>query len=178
MSAPRSGSSLALIVATRRMSSRFVTCWDWRRSSATAASTARSIPRRTAIGWWPAAIACSPRPTSACASTVAVVVPSPATSPVLSATSFSSCAPMFSNGFSSSISRAMVSPSLVIVGAPLRASMTTLRPRGPRVTRTAPASWSTPRLSAVRAASSNSMRLPIPFPPPGAASHRADARPG
>jgi hypothetical protein len=52
----------------------------------------------------------------ACASTVAVVVPSPATSEVFDATSFTICAPMFSNLFSSSISLATVTPSLVIVG--------------------------------------------------------------
>ena len=54
------------------------------------------------------------------ASTVAVVVPSPATSEVLEATSFTICAPMFSNLFSSSISLATVTPSLVMVGEPKR----------------------------------------------------------
>ena len=73
----------------------------------------------------------------ACASTVAVVVPSPATSEVLDATSFTICAPMFANWSSSSISLATVTPSLVTVGAPHDFSMTTLRPRGPRVTLTA-----------------------------------------
>ena len=53
-----------------------------------------------------------------CASTVAVVVPSPATSEVLDATSFTICAPMFSNLSLSSISFATETPSLVIVGAP------------------------------------------------------------
>ena len=38
---------------------------------------------------------------------------------------------MFSNGSSSSMSRAMVTPSLVIVGAPYFLSSTTLRPFGP-----------------------------------------------
>ena len=52
------------------------------------------------------------------ASTVAVVVPSPATSEVLEATSLTICAPMFSNLSSSSISLATVTPSLVTVGAP------------------------------------------------------------
>jgi hypothetical protein len=55
----------------------------------------------------------------ACASTVAVVVPSPATSLVLLATSRTSCAPMFSKGSSSSISLAIVTPSLMTVGAEL-----------------------------------------------------------
>ena len=52
----------------------------------------------------------------ASASTVAVVVPSPATSLVLLATSRTIWAPMFSNGSSSSISLATVTPSLVMVG--------------------------------------------------------------
>jgi hypothetical protein len=54
----------------------------------------------------------------ACASTVAVVVPSPASSEVLDATSFTICAPMFSNLSLSSISLATETPSLVTVGAP------------------------------------------------------------
>src|SRR5215210_5394133 len=49
----------------------------------------------------------------------------------------------------------MVTPSLVIVGAPYFLSMTTLRPSGPRVTLTASASLLTPRSSARRAESSN-----------------------
>ena len=73
-----------------------------------------------------------------------MVVPSPATSEVLDATSLTICAPMFSNLFSSSISLATVTPSLVTVGAPHDFSMTTLRPRGPSVTLTALASVLTP----------------------------------
>ena len=76
----------------------------------------------------------------ACASTVAVVVPSPATSEVFEATSRTIWAPMFSNLFESSISLATVTPSLVIVGAPKLFSITTLRPLGPSVTFTAFAS--------------------------------------
>ena len=76
-----------------------------------------------------------------------MVVPSPATSLVLVATSFRSWAPMFSNGSSSSISLAMVTPSLVTVGAPNFLSRTTLRPFGPRVTLTAVDIFSTPRRS-------------------------------
>ena len=85
------------------------------------------------------------------ASTVAVVVPSPATSEVLEATSFTIWAPMFSNLFSSSISLATVTPSLVIVGEPKLFSRTTLRPLGPRVTLTASARTFTPRRMASRA---------------------------
>ncbi len=87
------------------------------------------------------------------ASTVAVVVPSPATSEVLEATSFTICAPMFSNLFSSSISLATVTPSLVMVGEPKLFSMTTLRPFGPSVTLTASARVLTPFRIASRRAS-------------------------
>src|ERR687895_670793 len=89
------------------------------------------------------------------ARTVAVVVPSPATSFVLVATSLASWAPMFSQGSSSSTSLAMVTPSLVMVGAPHFLSRTTLRPLGPSVTLTALASLLTPASSARRASSSN-----------------------
>ncbi len=87
------------------------------------------------------------------ASTVAVVVPSPAVSLVLLATSRTSWAPMFSYGFLSSISLATVTPSLVIVGAPNFLSRIALRPFGPRVALTASASWLTPLRMAARAAS-------------------------
>ena len=89
------------------------------------------MPRLRAVGLAPAATLRRPSRTSAWASTVAVVVPSPATSLVLVATSLTSWAPMFSKGSSSSTSRAMVTPSLVMVGAPNFFSITTLRPFGP-----------------------------------------------
>ena len=73
------------------------------------------------------------------ASTVAVVVPSPAMSEVLLATSRAICAPMFSSGSFRSISLATVTPSLVIVGDPNPLSRMTLRPLGPSVTFTASA---------------------------------------
>jgi hypothetical protein len=79
----------------------------------------------------PAATDFMPSRTIAWASTVAVVVPSPAMSLVLEATSRSICAPMFSNLSLSSISLATVTPSLVMRGAPKLLSMTTLRPLGP-----------------------------------------------
>src|SRR6185295_13863305 len=85
------------------------------------------------------------------ANTVAVVVPSPATSEVLEATSFTIWAPMFSNLSGSSISFATVTPSFVTVGAPHDFSSTTLRPRGPSVTVTASASTCTPCRSLARA---------------------------
>src|SRR5262252_5535027 len=86
----------------------------------------------------------------ACASTVAVVVPSPAVSDVLLATSRTIWAPMFSSGSFRSISLATVTPSLVMVGDPNFLSSTTLRPLGPRVTFTASANWFTPRSTAWR----------------------------
>ena len=69
-------------------------------------------------------------------------------------------------GSSSSISLAMETPSLVIVGAPHFFSRTTLRPLGPRVILTALASWSIPRSRARRASSSNVMILAAMLPPP------------
>src|SRR5437762_2952193 len=119
--------------------------------SSTTAATAASMPRLSAIGLTPAVTFLRPSRKIAWARTVAVVVPSPARSLVLVATSFTICAPMFSSGSVSSISFATVTPSLVTVGAPNFLSMTTLRPLGPSVTLTVSASWSTPRLRALRA---------------------------
>ena len=113
-------------------------------SSSTTAITALSMPRLRSIGFMPAATYFMPSRTMACARTVAVVVPSPATSEVLEATSFTICAPMFSNLSFSSISLATETPSLVTVGAPNERSSTTLRPFGPRVTLTASARMFSP----------------------------------
>ncbi len=121
----------------------------------TAAWTPFSMPFFRPVGLAPAATLRRPSVMSAWASTVAVVVPSPATSLVLVATSFTSWAPMFSNGSSSSTSRAMDTPSLVMVGAPNFFSITTLRPFGPSVTLTVSASLFTPASSPRRADSSN-----------------------
>src|SRR5437870_3295905 len=101
----------------------------------------------------------------ACASTVAVVVPSPAVSLVLLATSRTSWAPMFSYGFLSSTSLATVTPSLVIVGAPNFLSRIALRPFGPSVAFTASASWFTPLRMDERAASPYISCFAIVFPP-------------
>ena len=100
------------------------------RSEATAASTPASMPFLSDIGLAPAATLRRPSWTMAQASTVAVVVPSPATSSVFLATSLTSSAPIRSNGSSSSMSLAMETPSLVMVGAPHFLSRTTLRPFG------------------------------------------------
>jgi hypothetical protein len=98
------------------------------------------MPRFKAIGFAPAATVFTPSRKIACARTVAVVVPSPATSEVFEATSRTICAPMFSRASFNSISLATVTPSLVIVGEPNFLSMTTLRPLGPSVILTASAS--------------------------------------
>src|SRR5262245_27901068 len=119
------------------------------------ACTAVSMPRLRSIGFIPAATALAPSRTIACANTVAVVVPSPAVSEVLLATSRTICAPMFSNLSASSISLATVTPSLLIRGAPNALSSTTLRPFGPNVTFTALASTSTPRSIRSRASPPN-----------------------
>src|SRR6266851_725672 len=119
--------------------------------SLTTAATARSMPRLRSIGFMPAATDLAPSRMIDCASSVAVVVPSPAMSLVLWATSRTIWAPMFSNLSSSSISLATVTPSLVMRGAPNDLSSTTLRPLGPSVTLTALARMSTPRSMRSRA---------------------------
>ena len=123
-SSPISLSRLEM-VATEAMSSLDSTSRAASRSASLTASAAASMPRLRLIGLAPAATARRPSWTIAWASTVAVVVPSPATSLVLVATSLVSWAPRFSNGSSSSTSRATVTPSLVIVGAPHFLSSTT-----------------------------------------------------
>jgi hypothetical protein len=105
------------------------------------------------MGLPPAVTALTPSRKIAWASTVAVVVPSPATSEVLLATSRTSWAPMFSRGSSSSISLATETPSFVDSGDPNFFSRTTFRPLGPRVILTESASLFTPRSIACRASS-------------------------
>src|SRR5690242_1096519 len=117
------------------------------------------MPRLRSIGFMPAATALAPSRTIAWASTVAVVVPSPATSLFLLATSRTICAPMFSNLSASSISLATVTPSFVMRGAPKLLSSTTLRPFGPSVTFTASARISTPRSMRWRASPPNRTSL-------------------
>ena len=122
-------------------------------SSSTAVCTAWSMPRLRSIGLTPAATPLRPSRMIACARTVAVVVPSPASSEVAEATSLTICAPMFSNLSLSSISLATDTPSLVIVGAPKLFSSTALRPLGPSVTFTALARMFTPLTMRLRASS-------------------------
>ena len=147
-------SLFAAIAATSVISFLPETFLDWPLTCSTTAATALSMPRFSAIGSAPAARALSPSLKIASARTVAVVVPSPAASEVLLAASLTSWAPMFSYGSVSSISSATVTPSLVTVGLPQPLSMTALRPRGPKVHRTARASLVTPLASFWRASSS------------------------
>src|SRR3984957_10646545 len=158
--------SCAEIVATCAISVCSSTSRADLSSRSETSAAAASTPRLRSIGFAPAATERSPWCTIAWASTVAVVVPSPAMSLVLVATSLASWAPRFSYGFSSSTSLATVTPSLVMVGAPHFLSMTTLRPRGPSVTLTVSASLLTPRSSERRASSSNSRILGMKFPHP------------
>ena len=86
--------------------------------ASTMASVAFWMPRRMPSASAPAVTLRRPSDTMTSASSVAVVVPSPATSFVFTATSRTSWAPMFSIGSSSSTSLATVTPSFVMVGAP------------------------------------------------------------
>src|SRR6266446_6350024 len=119
------------------------------------AATAMSMPRLRSIGFMPAATDLAPSRMIACASTVAVVVPSPARSLVFWATSRTIWAPMFSNLSDSSISLATVTPSLVMRGAPYDLLRMTLRPFGPSVTFTALARMSMPCSMRARASPLN-----------------------
>src|ERR1700704_729316 len=170
--------SLPTLSIASAMSSPILVSWDemaatWATSSwpltgtdsflisATTASTAFSMPILMPIGLAPAATLRKPSPIIVWARIVAVVVPSPATSFVLVATSRRSCAPVFSQGSLSSISRTMVTPSLVTVGDPNFFSRTTLRPLGPSVMRTACATVSIPFLRPWRASTSKATAFAI-----------------
>ncbi len=158
--APTSSSLPAETVATWAIalpSTGLATAWI----SPASIATVFSMPRRSATGFAPAATFRIPSRIIACASTVAVVVPSPAKSFVLDATSRISCAPVFWSGSSSSISLAIVIPSLTMLGAPYFFSSTTFRPFGPRVMRTASASAFTPSSRARRDSSLNTTSFAI-----------------
>src|SRR5438093_9266000 len=156
---PMSSSPFAEIAATCLISFRPDDGIESFLSSCTTVSTAFSMPRFSDIGFAPAVTDFRPSRKMACARTVALVVPSPARSEVLVATSFTIWAPMFSISSPSLTSFATVTPSLVTVGLPNFLSMTTFRPFGPRVTFTASASWSTPRFRRARASVLNSKNL-------------------
>ena len=146
-------SSAAETVAIRAISSAVFTGCASSLIAATTVSTAICIPFLTTIGFAPAATFFMPSRTKACAKSVAVVVPSPATSFVLVATSFTSCAPIFSKASSSSTSFAIVTPSLVMRGAPYFLSRTTFLPFGPKVIFTVSLNLSIPACKALRASS-------------------------
>src|SRR5580692_3590396 len=131
--------------------------------SLTASATARSTPRLRSIGFMPAATYLAPSRTIDWARTVAVVVPSPALSLVLEATSSTICAPMFWSLSFSSISFATETPSFLTVGPPKLRSRTTLRPFGPSVTFTAFARMFTPSTILARAESPNTTSLAAIF---------------
>ena len=152
---PTSRSPLAEMIPTWAISAEPETSLERLLRSATTLVTARSMPRLRSIGFMPAETDFMPSVTIDCASTVAVVVPSPAASFAFDATSLIICAPMFSNRSDSSISLATVTPSLVMRGEPKLFSITTLRPLGPSVTLTALARISTPRRMPSRASREN-----------------------
>src|SRR5215207_4507458 len=156
---PMSLSPLAEIVPTWATSSEDFTFLARAWMSRTASAVARSMPRLRSMGFMPAATALAPSRTMAWARTVAVVVPSPATSLAFEATSRTIWAPMFSNLSESSISLATVTPSLVIRGAPKLFSSTTLRPLGPSVTLTASLRVWTPLSILARASVENRTSL-------------------
>ena len=136
---PTSASPLEAIVPTCLTSLSDLTGFEFLWSSLTIASAAVSIPLLRSIGFKPAATAFIPSVANAWHKTVEVVVPSPARSLVLLATSLIIWAPIFSNLSANSISLATVTPSLVVLGEPKDLSITTLRPFGPKVTLTASA---------------------------------------
>ena len=119
-----------------------------------------SIPLFIAIGSAPAAIFLTPSFTIDWANTVAVVVPSPATSFVFIETCLTKLAPIFSNLSSNVISFAIVTPSFVINGVP-PLSNTTFLPLGPNVTLTVSANLLIPFNNELLASSPNLISLAI-----------------
>ena len=121
----------------------------------TITSTDLSIPRFRLMGLAPALTFLAPAVKIASARTIAVVVPSPATSDVFEATSLTNWAPIFSNLSLSTTSLATVTPSFVERGEPKPLLITTLRPFGPNVTLTTRARVRTPFNKDLRASSLN-----------------------
>ena len=113
-----SSSLSAEMVATCWMSPLPSTGFAILASSLMAASRACSIPLRMPMAFAPRVSDARPSFTSASRSTTEVVVPSPAESLLLLATSFTISAPMFSNLLVKDISLAMDTPSLVMRGPP------------------------------------------------------------
>ena len=154
-------SSLAEIEAICAISSRPRTCLASLLTRSTTIATAVFRPRLMIMGLAPAATLRSPALMIAWASTVAVVVPSPATSLVLLAASLISCAPMSSKLSSRSMSLATVTPSWVTMGPEYFLPNATLRPLGPSVVLTALATVSIPLTSLARASVSSRISFGI-----------------
>mmetsp|Transcript_118000 Transcript_118000/g.280103 ORF Transcript_118000/g.280103 Transcript_118000/m.280103 type:complete len:215 (+) Transcript_118000:973-1617(+) len=148
---PMPASPFAEIVATCWISAGFEIGFEIFSNSSKTSFTAASIPRFRSMGFMPATTALVPSRKIALASTVEVVVPSPATSFVFEATCLIRAAPRLSCLFLNSIALATVTPSLVTFGAPKLCSMTTFRPLGPSVTATASARRLAPFSIAARA---------------------------
>ena len=108
----------AEIVATEAISWLVSTLCEFFKTTSATSLPAFSIPSRIKTGLAPLSTAFNPFTIIFRARIVAVVVPSPATSLVLLATSYTSLAPIFSNLSSSSISLAILTPSFVINGEP------------------------------------------------------------
>ncbi len=106
--------------------------------------TAFSTPFLMSIGFAPAEMFLTPSLKMLSARTIAVVVPSPATSDALEEASLMSWAPMFSYLSFRFTSFATVTPSFVDRGDPYSLAMTTFLPLGPSVTMTAFARVFTP----------------------------------
>ena len=140
---PISSSPPALTVATFFISEP-LTLMLFLAKTSKANLRAISMPFFISIGLAPAAIFFNPSCTIFCASMVAVVVPSPAFSLVLEATSSINFAPRFAKGFSILISLATAEPSFTISGEPNCFCITTFFAFGPIVTFTAFATIFTP----------------------------------
>ena len=154
-SSPMRASLCAEMVATCAFSLRVLTLRDMPFNASTAARSARSSPRLMSIALAPAVTLRTPSAKIAWARSVEVLVPSPTASAVFSAACRSICAPRFSSGSRRSNSLAMVTPSLHTSGAPHFFWIRTDLDFGPRVTRTASASWVVPRRIFSRAAERN-----------------------
>mmetsp|Transcript_125398 Transcript_125398/g.297737 ORF Transcript_125398/g.297737 Transcript_125398/m.297737 type:complete len:222 (-) Transcript_125398:19-684(-) len=157
---PMCSSPLAAMVATLLILSGVSIMVAWLERSSKTIFAAWSMPRLMSIGFIPAATALQPSLKMARARTVAVVVPSPATSFVLLATVFTSCAPTLIIGLDfKSIDLATVTPSFVTFGAPKDCSITTFLPFGPMVTATASAKRLQP--SSIKARASLPWRISL-----------------
>mmetsp|Transcript_96672 Transcript_96672/g.298032 ORF Transcript_96672/g.298032 Transcript_96672/m.298032 type:complete len:215 (-) Transcript_96672:74-718(-) len=173
---PMTASPFAEMVATCAISSGVEIGFARFSRSSSTDLTAASMPRFTSMGFMPATTALVPSLKMARASTVDVVVPSPARSLVFDATCLIREAPTFIILLLNSIALATVTPSFVTFGAPKLCSMTTFRPLGPRVTATASARRLAPVSIAARAAAPWRMSLVAKARMPTPGARRGTAR--